>query len=375
MTIAVNRKSQLIINEDAIYHNVNQEKQLLKNNAELFMVVKANGYGHGAVQVASIAKRAGATGFCVAILDEAIELRKSGFIEPILILGLTDVNLIKIIEKYDISVTVSSIEWIKQAAQLMKTNKLNKPIKIHLALDTGMGRIGLQNPSEVSDFMNQLQKYQNLIELEGVFTHFATADSNDDSYFEYQKTNFFAMMKEITKQPKYIHVANSSTSLWHDITGSNMIRYGIAGYGYNPSGKLITPPFELKPAISLTSELVHVKKVSKGKSIGYGATYTTNHEEWIGTVPIGYADGIRRDLQGFHVLVNGHYCEIVGRICMDQLMIRLPCDIIIGTTVTFIGESQGESILMQDVADYCKIITHEIVCGFSDRLPRIYQSN
>ncbi|MCF6515869.1 alanine racemase [Lactobacillus sp. S2-2] len=375
MTIAINRKSQLIINENAVYHNINQERKLLDKDSELFMVVKANAYGHGAVKIAEIAKRAGATGFCVAVLDEAIELRKAGFIEPILVLGLTDVNLINLIQKYDISVTVSSIDWIKEANQLIKENNFKNKIKIHLALDTGMGRIGLQSAEEVKKFIGQFEKMNKLIDLEGVFTHFSTADSDDSSYFEYQRDHFFEMMNEIPNRPKYVHVANSATSLWHDLTGSNMIRFGIAGYGYNPSGNLIEPPFELKPAMSLISELVYVKKVPEGKSIGYGATYTTKNEEWIGTVPIGYADGIRRELKGFNVLVDGHYCEIVGRICMDQLMIRLPYDIIKGTTVTFIGENQGKSILMQDVADYCQTITHAIVCGFSERLPRIYQSN
>lgn len=374
MTIAINRKSQLIINENAIYHNINQEKKLLSKDSELFMVVKANAYGHGAVKIAEIAKKAGATGFCVAVLDEAIELRKAGFLEPILVLGITDVSLINLVEKYDISVTVSSTNWLKEASQLIKENNFKNKIKIHLALDTGMGRIGLQSAEEVREFVNQFKEASSLIELEGVFTHFATADSNNNAYYEYQKKNFFDMINEIPVKPKYVHVANSATSLWHNLTGSNMIRYGIAGYGYNPSGHLMKPPFELKPAIKLISELIYVKKVSKEKSVGYGATYTTKDEEWIGTVPIGYADGIRRDLKGFHVLVDGNYCEIVGRICMDQLMIRLPYDIIEGTTVTFIGENQGKSILMQDVADYCKTITHEIVCGFSERLPRIYQS-
>lgn len=152
-----------------------------------------------------------------------------------------------------------------------------------------------------------------------------------------------------------------------------MIRFGIAMYGLNPSGRMLPEVYPLKPALSLVSELIHVKELSAGEGIGYGNTYTTTENEWIGTIPIGYADGWLRHLQGFSVLVDGQPCEIVGRICMDQCMIRLPRARTVGTQVTLIGQDHGADITLQMVADKLETIHYEVACTFSERMPREYK--
>ncbi|EKK20105.1 Alanine racemase [Fructilactobacillus florum 8D] len=375
MVIGEHRPAEIIIDETALYHNIHTEQQRLSAGTEMFMVVKANGYGHGAVQVAKVARAAGATGFCVAILDEALELRRAGFVtEPILVLGITSISCLPLILKYNITVTVSSIEWLKQAIRQLSDKQLTNQLRFFLALDTGMGRIGLQTKETVKQFSMCWQAAQTKLDFQGVYTHFATADESDAGYFEQQQQRFATLMSALPKRPRYVSVANSATSLWHQTVEANLVRFGIAGYGLNPAGTLRKAPFQLQPALSFTSELVFVKQVQPGTSIGYGATYTTPKTEWIGTLPVGYADGVDRRLQGFHVIVAGQFCQIVGRVCMDQLMIRLPQKMPIGTPVTLVGTEANLTITLDDVANYCHTINYEVACGYSARLPRFYQA-
>lgn len=373
MTVGNLRNAQLVIDLNALYSNIKNSKDRLENGTELFQVVKADGYGHGAVQVARTAEKAGATGFCVAILDEALELRHAGLTQPILVLGITDPEVAVIAAQNNISLTVGSTDWIEKAAHLLKAADHQSVLKIHLALDTGMGRIGFQTPDELKEALSLLKVNSDVLLFEGIFTHFATADSPDDDYFKFQYQNFKDFMSVVDKRPRYVHVANSATSLWHQVCDGNMIRYGISAYGLNPSGREITKlPYALQPALSLTTELTFSKLVKKGRSIGYGATYTADSDQWIGTIPVGYADGIPRAMQGFSVLVDGNFCPIVGRVCMDQLMIRLPKRYEYGTQVTIIGKSGSASISADDVADYLHTISYEVICGFSSRLRRKY---
>lgn len=373
MTVGNLRNAQVTVDLAAIYSNIHHAKQRLDDGDDLFQVVKADGYGHGAVQVAEIAEKAGATGFCVAILDEALQLRQAGIRLPVLVLGITDPECAQLAASENISLTVGSIGWLNQAAKLLDTSAFKGRLNIHLALDTGMGRIGFQTADELKAAVGVFNAHSDRMSFEGIFTHFATADSPDDTYFKFQYQNFQDFMAVLDKRPKYVHVANSATSLWHKVCGGNMIRFGIAAYGLNPSGRDITQlPYQLKPGLSVTSEIDFSKLVKKGRSIGYGATYTTDSDQWIGTVPVGYADGIPRAMQGFSVLVDGHKCPIVGRVCMDQFMIRLPHDYPYGTTVTIIGQSGDAQITADDVADYLHTNSYEVICGLSPRLRRKY---
>ena len=372
MIIANHRNAILNIDCGAIYDNVHNEVKRLKKGTELFAVVKADAYGHGLIEVSKIAKKAGASGFCVSMLDEALALRKEGFKEPILILGITDPNQAPIAANNYISVAMPSLEWLKETLPfLVKSSQA--PLRIHYAIDTGMGRIGMRDIAELKSSIDYVDKNRENFETEGIFTHFATADDPNDEYFNKQLEKWNNILDKVKIKPRYIHISNSATSLWHSKYNCNMIRFGLAMYGLNPSGDAISSlPYPLEPAMTLESELVFCKKIHAGDCVGYGATYQAKKDEWIGTIPIGYADGFRRDLQGFHVLVDGNYCEIVGRICMDQFMIRLPHEYKMGTKVTIIGQDGMHEITVQDIANYEHTINYEIISDFMPRLKRKY---
>lgn len=359
------------IDKKAITANVQQEIQRLDKKAVLYAVVKANGYGHGAIEVARAAKKGGAAGFCVAILDEALELREAGFTEPILILGLVDVAYAELLALNKLSVTISSLAWLEQAREIIKTSKCNQKLAIHVALDTGMGRIGIRTIQELREMEQWLDKNE-LIYFEGIFTHFATADSSDEKQFEQQAEKFNTLVNSLHRKPPFVHTANSATALWHKSCSSNLIRFGIAMYGLNPSGGALPEPYKLIPAMKISSEVNYIKQMQQGDTIGYGATYSAKEGEWVGTVPIGYGDGWRRDLQGQDVLVDGKRCEIIGRICMDQCMIRLPYEVEEGTEVILVGQSQNQSITLQDIANHLHTIHYEVACGLAARIPRKY---
>ncbi|SEL12465.1 alanine racemase [Carnobacterium iners] len=371
MAIGVHRKTIAYIDKKAISTNVQQEIKRLDENVVLYAVVKANGYGHGAVEVAAAAKEGGASGFCVAILDEALELRKAGFTEPILIMGLVDATYADLIALNKLSVAVSSLDWLERANKIVKNNGCEEKLLVHIALDTGMGRIGIRIPEELQEVEQWINKSETTY-FEGVFTHFATADSPDQEQFIEQAEKFNTLIASLHRKPPFIHVANSATALWHQSCSSNMIRFGIAMYGLNPSGGILKEPYKLVPAMRISSEVNYVKQMKLGDTVGYGATYSAKEGEWVGTVPIGYADGWRRDLQGQDVLVDGKRCEIIGRICMDQCMIRLPYEVEEGTEVILVGESENEKITLQDIANHLGTIHYEIACGLATRVPRIY---
>ncbi|SJZ87646.1 alanine racemase [Pilibacter termitis] len=363
------RPTQAIISEKAISHNIQTEVRKLDEKTELFAVVKANAYGHGAIRVAEIALNAGATGFCVATLDEALELRENGFTEQvILVLAPIPVEYLSLASQHDISLTIASLEWWEKAKKI----ECFQSVRLHIKIDTGMGRIGFRQMEEVLKAVEEIEKHP-LFEWEGIFTHFATADSKNDNYYQMQSERFSKVMTHLKQKPRYIHVSNTASAFWHEEHFGNMIRFGVGIYGLNPSGTEIEDSYPLLPALRLESELIHVKLLNSGESIGYGSTYTTKEKEWIGTVPIGYADGWVRGLQGFHVLVDGVKCEIVGRICMDQLMIRLPESKKIGTKVTLVGRNGDEEITLQEVADYLGTIHYEVACQISCRVPRDYE--
>ena len=373
MVVGVHRPTQLVIDRQALRHNIQAEVGRLKAGCDLFMVVKANGYGHGAAQVARIAQEAGASGFCVAILDEALELRAAGFNQPILILGVTRPQDAPLMAAQKISATVAATDWLAEAAQYLALAPTKAPLRVHLGLDTGMGRIGFRTPDALKTATDFMTTHSTEFIFEGIFTHFSTADDPDDRYFKGQVAKWHTLVDTLSHRPRYVHVSNSATSLWHDACNDNLVRFGVAGYGLNPSGEAIPQtPYPLEPAMSLTSELVYTKQLHAGESVSYGATYTAQQDEWVGTVPIGYADGYERRLQGFHVFVAGQFCEIIGRVCMDQMMIRLPQAYQRGTKVTLVGRNGDQTIGLQDLADYCGTIHYELACGFTNRLPRHY---
>lgn len=372
MVVTYHRPTRALIHRKAIEENIRQEIERLPEEVELFAVVKAQGYGHGAVATAQTALAAGATGFCVATLDEAIELREVGIVEPILILSVVFPSYLSLVLDYDLSITVATKEWLIEAQEMLNEIGSDIPLKLHIKADTGMGRIGFLTPEEVRAAALFIQDSPNML-WEGLFTHFSTADEADTSYWELQNQRFKNILAVLEETPRYVHASNSATALWHKEFPGNMIRYGVAMFGLNPSGHALPETYPLRPALELVSELIQVKELAPGEGIGYGETYVTPEKEWVGTVPIGYADGWLRKMQGFSILVDGNFCEIIGRVCMDQLMIRLPREYKVGTPVTLIGKNGGAEVTMQDVADHLETIHYEVACMISERVPRIYK--
>lgn len=372
MAVSYYRPTKAIINTTAIRENVANEIARLPKGKELFVAVKANGYGHGAIPSALAAIAGGANGFCVATLDEGLELREAGLTQPILVLGVVPAYACFVAAKNDIAVPCASMEWLQQAERALRATPLQKPLNVHIKVDTGMGRIGFLTPAEVQEAVEVVEADDHF-NWQGIFMHYATADEAQTAYWQKQKARFEAALAILPRTPRYVHMSNSATALWHEDTIGNMVRFGVSMYGLNPSGTALAETYALQPALTLQSELVHVKREAAGESISYGATYTTTGEEWIGTVPIGYADGWIRKMQGFHVLVEGTFCEIVGRVCMDQLMIRLPRQYPLGTTVVLVGQSGAEQISLQDIADHLGTIHYEVACLISPRVPREYR--
>lgn len=366
MKASPHRPTKALIHLGAIRKNIQQMGSHIPNGTLKFAVVKANAYGHGAVAVAT-AIQDDVDGFCVSNIDEAIELRQAGINKKILILGVSELEAVSLAKEYDITLTVAGLEWIQ--ALLAREEDLTD-LSVHLKIDSGMGRIGFREVGEADQAQDLLQQHG--ARVEGIFTHFATADEESDTYFNTQLEQFKAILACMKNVPELVHASNSATTLWHAETIFNAVRMGDSMYGLNPSGDVLDLPYDLTPALSLESALVHVKTVPAGACMGYGATYQADSEQVIATVPIGYADGWIRDMQNFSVLVDGQACPIVGRVSMDQITIRLPKIYPLGTKVTLIGSNGDKEITATQVATYRGTINYEVVCLLSDRIPREY---
>ena len=364
------RETWAEIQLEAIEQNLKSIREQIPKETSIMAVVKANGYGHGAVEVAETAINMGAEALGVAMLDEGIYLRNNGINCPILVLGYCPPKYADIAADYNISLTVYQKEWLLDAKDVLQNKD---KVKLHIKCDTGMGRIGIQTVEELEEILNLISDYS-CFELEGIFTHFAKADSIDNDYYYEQREKFLRFLDIVKEKPKWIHASNSAASLRFTDALFNLVRVGIVTYGLTPSPEVSDDlPIELHDAFSLHTKLIHIKKVKKGTSISYGCTYTAEEEEWIGTLPIGYADGWRRALQGQEVLIDGVRAPIVGRICMDQCMIKLPKYYPVGTKVTLIGQEGNEKISADEIAKKLDTINYEVVCMISRRIPRVYK--
>lgn len=360
------------IDLEAIAYNLKQIKKELQIDCKIMAVVKADAYGHGAEAVAKTALEAGAEALAVALLEEAMKLRKSGITAEILVLGWVNPKYVKIAMENDITLTFFQLDWLKE----VEKQQLSGPLKVQLELDTGMGRTGIRTINELKLVLEVLNA-NNCIYLTGVYTHFATADGEDLLYLEEQQARFNKLLESfysLWKKPVAIHTSNSAASIRNPKQLNHYIRFGVSMYGLFPSNVVKAEnKIQLKPAFSLYSRLISVKQVPAGESIGYGATYRTTMNEWIGTVPIGYADGWIRKLQGMSVLINGKRMPIIGRICMDQFMVRLDQAYDVGEKVTLVGTQLGDTIDFDELADYLETINYEIPCIIGARVPRVYK--
>ena len=364
------RPTRAIVNLRAIQENIENLKTYLPNHTGIIAVVKADGYGHGEVEVARAAIEAGALMVSVATPDEAIHLRAGGITADILVMGPSPVHFAEKAAELGIHITVSDAEWLRQAT--MTVGKSSDPLKIHVKIDSGMGRIGLRDEKMLLEIVEVIEETP-AIRLEGVFTHFACADEEDPSRTEEQFDRFMELVDKFPQRPTLVHASNSAATLLYPEYALDAVRFGISLYGIAPSAFVGTKlPFELKKAFTLETELAYVKLLEKGNRVSYGGTYETERNEWIGTLPIGYADGLKRGLRGQEVLIDGERVPIIGTICMDQCMVKLPREMQVGEKVTLIGRQGDEEITMEEWADRLGTIPYEIAVTIGKRTPRIY---
>ena len=352
----------LEIDLDAIAKNTRNIKKLIGKNKELMAVVKGNAYGHDVLEIVPIFLKNGATRLAVARLEEGIFLRKAGIDVPILVLGATLKEEAETALMHDITTSVCNISFIKKMNEL--SLKLKKKAKIHLKIDTGMGRLGVK-PEKAVDFIKKVLTFDHII-IEGIFTHFSVADEKDKKYTEEQFRKFSEILKILEKEKIRIplkHVSNSATLLDLEHMWLDMVRPGIALYGLYPS-KEVKKVIKLIPAQRFKTRIAFLKELPAEKSISYGRTYTTYKKNTIiASLPIGYADGYSRLLSNKgEVLVRGRRMPIIGRICMDQCMIDvtdLPL-VKIGDEVVLWGKQGNERITVEEIADKLNTINYEI---------------
>jgi len=366
------------INLDAIAQNVRNIKKLIGEKKELMAVVKGNGYGHDILEISSIVLKNGATRLAVARLEEGIFLRKAGIAVPILVLGLTLEQQVELLVLYNITPTVSEYEMIEKLSE--SAFKEDKIVKVHLKVDTGMGRIGIFS-NHVLNFIKKVKVLKN-VEIEGIFTHFSVADEKDKSYTEKQFGKFMEVLTFLEKEGIRIpvkHVSNSATLLDLPHMWLDLVRPGISVYGLYPSRE-VQKTVKLIPAHTFKTRIVFLKELLAGEYISYGRTYTTQQKRTVvASLPVGYADGYNRLLsnQG-EVLVRGKRFPIIGRVCMDQTMIdvtNLP-QVEIGDEVVLWGRQGQEEITVEEIADKIKTINYEVVhMPDKKRVPKLFIKN
>ena len=366
------------IDLDAIASNIKNIRNITNKNAKIMAIVKADAYGHGAVEVAKVLLYNGADCLGVAILDEAIQLRKNNIHVPILILGYTPEAKIEDVVKYDVTQTVFSYETAYQLS--LSAVKLNKTAKIHIKIDTGMGRIGfLPNETAIEEII-KIASLPN-IKIDGIYTHFSTADEFDKSFTLNQLKVFKDTIEKLEKKGISIptkHCANSAAIMDLDNAFFNMVRPGIILYGMYPSNEVKKEKLNLIPAMSIKTHVSYVKEVEEGTPIGYGRTFITKRKSKIATVPIGYADGFQRIMtKGGRVIVRNEYAPVVGRICMDQFMIDVTSieEIKAGDEVIILGKKGEKQIAAEEIAAIMGTISYEVVCMIGKRVPREYIKN
>lgn len=365
------------INLDAIRNNIMTMKNCVPDGKKLLAVIKANAYGHGAIQVAETLEDM-VDYFGVAFIDEAVELRKAGINKSILILGHTDESLFDTLIEYDITQTIYSMEQAKALSEQAVAK--NKKAKVHIKIDTGMNRIGFPCEKESVAIIKDITKLPGL-DAEGIYTHYYLADVVDKSCANMQFARYTDMIQWLEKTGVTFairHISNSAGIMEMPNDIYDMVRSGIATYGLYPSEEMDKASCILYPAMELKSHITHVKMVKKGETIGYGATYTLPEDKMIATVEVGYADGYPRALsnQG-RMLVHGQFVPIVGRVCMDQTMVDVSClsDVKVGDEVVLVGYQGENFISVEELADMSASFNYEFVCDVNRRVPRVFRRN
>lgn len=342
--------------------------------AALMAVVKANGYGHGAVAVAKVALASGAKRLAVASPEEGRELRRAGIAAPILVLGALLPGQSDVFCEYRLTATVASQEAVAEVVSCAQ--RRGQAIRVHVKVDTGMGRLGFP-PEEVPAVVSRLWQMDG-VALEGIYSHLACADSEQDDVTQRQVEAFRGVLAACERagwRPESVHLANTAATLRHiSVPECNLVRVGLGLYGLFPSSTLegVVP---LYPALELKTRVTTVKRVPAGSGVSYGHAYHTGSETTLCTLPVGYADGLRRNLSGkADVLIRGRRHPIVGRICMDQCVVDVgDAEVEVGDEAVLIGRQGDEVVRVEEWADALDTISYEVVCGIGSRVPRVYQ--
>lgn len=373
------RPTRAEISLDALSRNIQAFRRALPPGTKLLASVKANAYGHGAVVTAREAVAAGADMLGVAFLDEAVQLRRSGIEAPILVLGYVPPEGFPVARELGVSIALFREDALEAAAQ-----PGGRPLRVHIKVDTGMGRLGVLPGGEAVRFIERAMRTPG-VEVEGLFTHFARSDEADKSYTRLQHERFAELTEAVRRRGldiPLIHLGNSAAGIDTPEWTGGMLRLGIGMYGLYPSEEVGKARVELEPVMTLKTEIVMTKTAPPGWGISYGTRHVTRGEERIGTLPIGYADGYSRMLTGkAEALVRGVRVPVLGTICMDQCMIALdPADraegfsgpVEAGEEVVLLGRQGGEIITADEIASLLGTIHYEIVCMVAARVPRVY---
>lgn len=370
------RRISADIDLDALTHNLDEIHRCISEGTKIIAVVKADGYGHGAVPLAEVMeKREDVWGYAVATPEEAEELYTNEIKKPILILGYTFPEYDEQIVKEDLRPAVFSLIRAEQLSE--EAVRQNKICKIHIKLDTGMSRIGFQVTEQSADEIAQIAKLPNIM-IEGIFTHFSKADETDKTFTKKQADAYDQMIEWLEERQVSIpvhHVSNSAGIVDLPEYNKDIVRAGIILYGLWPSDEVQKENIDLQPLLSLKSHVVHVKELEPGRIISYGGTFEVEKPMRIATVPVGYADGYPRSLSNKgYVLIHGKRAAICGRVCMDQMMVDVTdiADVCPGDAVTLIGRDGAECITLEELGDLSGRFNYEFACDLNKRIPRVY---
>lgn len=373
---AAQRAAWIEVDLEAVAHNVRTLKSVV-GTAELVAVVKADGYGHGAIPVAEAALSAGAHGLAVALVQEGIALRRAGIEAPILLLSEQPLEQVGDIVAHGLIATAYTVPYI-DALEAAAHRRDVVGQEVHLKIDTGMNRVGVQ-PERAVELAGRIVACSPSLSLGGTYTHLACADDLESPFTNVQIERFDAVLATLRGSgidPGWVHLANSAGVIGHPSTHRDMVRVGIAMYGIPPDQSMLAHCRLLRPALAMKARVSLVKRVHAGEGISYGQRHHFDHETSVATVPIGYADGVPRRLAaaGGKVLIGGRRCPIVGVVTMDQLMVDVgDADVSVGDEVVLLG-SQGEHVISPNGwAALLDTIGYEIVCGLSPRVPRRYR--
>ena len=361
---------------DAVEYNIERMKQNISSDASMLAVVKMDGYGHGAVQIAQMREeKEYIWGCAVATPEEALILKKQGIRKPVLVLGCVFPEQREEMVRHEIRLTVYTKEMAEELSRIAE--EYGKDAYIHVKLDTGMSRLGFLANRESVGIIEEISRLPHLV-MEGLYTHFSKSDEEDKGFTRRQLEDFLYMKRALEEREVFFswyHCSNSAAIIDMEEANMNLVRAGIASYGMYPSGEVKKEKVPLKPAMELISHVAHVKWVGPGTPVSYGGTFVTRRDTRIATIPVGYGDGYPRKLSGKgYVLIHGKKAPILGRVCMDQFMVdvtEIP-NVSFGDTVTLVGHDGGEFLPVEVLSRLSGRFNYEFVCNLGKRIPRTY---